>query len=193
MYLIRHGESTGDIDDRFGGDYDDQLSEKGKRQAKELAEQLAGKGIEAIYASPRKRALETAKSIEAVLEVPLTVIDDLRERNNYGVLTGLTKTEAKEKYPIDFEKVAKDKTHHKVAGSENYAEIKERAERVFSDILQGGQKTIAVVSHGGIISTYVREVLTKGRNIKLGDCAILEITKDNGSYSLACFARAELQ
>ena len=32
IYLIRHGETTGDIEDRYGGDYDDHLSKNGKQQ-----------------------------------------------------------------------------------------------------------------------------------------------------------------
>ena len=37
IYLIRHGETTGDVEDRYGGAYDDHLSEKEKAQARELA------------------------------------------------------------------------------------------------------------------------------------------------------------
>jgi broad specificity phosphatase PhoE len=40
IFLIRHGETTGDIEDRFGGDYDDHLTEKGRAQSQELAKGL---------------------------------------------------------------------------------------------------------------------------------------------------------
>lgn len=192
IYLIRHGETTGDIEDRFGGDYDDHLTENGKAQAQELAKQLQRKEIEIIFSSPRIRAKETAEEVKKVLNVPVEVVDDLRERNNYGVLSGLTKEEAKEKHPIDFEKISKDKTYHDVSNSESYEEIKERAIKVFNEILLKDHKTIAIISHGGIISTYVREVLAEGKNIKLGDCAILEIVKDNQKLTLNCLEKAEL-
>ena len=52
IFLIRHGESTGDIEDRYGGDYDDSLTEKGFVQAGNLAEQLANEGIELLMHSP---------------------------------------------------------------------------------------------------------------------------------------------
>ena len=192
IYLIRHGESTGDIEDRFGGDYDDHLTKKGKAQAGELAKQLQDQKIEIIFVSPRIRARETAEEIKKVLNVPIEVVEDLRERNNYGVLTGLTKIEAKEKYPVDFEKISKDKTYHTVSGSESYEDIKKRAITVFNKILLRNNKIIAIISHGGIISTYVREVLARGKNIKLGDCAILQIVKDNKRLTLNCLERAEL-
>ena len=54
--MIRHGESIGDVEERYGGDYDDHLTEKGRQQAKELAEKLGEKGIQLIYSSPRIRA-----------------------------------------------------------------------------------------------------------------------------------------
>lgn len=46
IYLIRHGETTGDIEGRFGGDYDDHLTEQGKQQATTLGEQLKAAEIE---------------------------------------------------------------------------------------------------------------------------------------------------
>ena len=193
IYLIRHGETTGDIEDRFGGDYDDHLTEKGRFQSQELAKKLQDKGIETVFVSPRIRAKETAEEVQKVLDVPVEVIEDLRERNNYGVLTGLTREEAKEKYPIEFKKISNDEKHHDVTNSESYEEIKERAIKVFNEILLKGHKIIAIISHGGIISTYVREVLTEGKNIELGDCAILEIEKDNQKLTLNCLANAELR
>jgi len=58
IYLIRHGETTGDIENRYGGSYDDHLTEKGKEQMKKTAEQLVGKNIEIIFASPHTKHKE---------------------------------------------------------------------------------------------------------------------------------------
>jgi len=192
IYLIRHGETTGDIGDRFGGDYDDHLTQRGKSQAQELAEKLKGKRIEIIFVSPRIRAKETAEEVRKILDIPVEIVEDLRERNNYGVMTGLTKKEAKEKHPIDFEKISKDKIYHDVSGSEGYEKIKNRAIKVFNEILLKDYGAIAIISHGGVISTYVREFLAVGKNIELGDCAILEIVKDNQKITFNCLDKAEL-
>ena len=85
IYLVRHGETTADVEDRYGGDYDDHLTEKGTKQAKDLAKVLSGKGIELIYHSPKIRAVETAQIVAAELKVPLFVMENFRERNNFGV------------------------------------------------------------------------------------------------------------
>lgn len=193
IYLIRHGETTGDIEERYGGDYDDHLTEKGKAQAKELAEKLLNKEIEVVFSSPRIRAKETAQIVSKELNVPFEIIEDLRERNNYGILSGLTKLEAKEKHPLDFEKISKDKNYHDVTGSESYEEIKTRAIKVFEEISLKNHDIIAIISHGGIISTYIREVLAKGKSIKIGDCGFLEITNDDKGLTLNCLEKAEFK
>ncbi len=95
IYLIRHGQTTGDIEDRFGGDYDDHLTEIGLKQAEELAEKINNQGIKKIYYSPRIRAVETANKVNQITGIPIEKIDDLRERNAYGILTGKLKSEAK--------------------------------------------------------------------------------------------------
>jgi broad specificity phosphatase PhoE len=48
IYIIRHGETTSDIENRYGGDYDDHLTEKGVNQAKDLSAKLADCGIQII-------------------------------------------------------------------------------------------------------------------------------------------------
>lgn len=52
LIVIRHGQTTGDVEDRCGGAYDDLLSPEGEAQVRQLAEELAGKGIQQIYTSP---------------------------------------------------------------------------------------------------------------------------------------------
>ena len=192
IFLIRHGESTGDIEDRVGGYYDDHLTEHGREQGKELAQQLSGKGIQIIFTSPLFRAQETSEEIRKVLDVPVEVVENLRERNNYGVLTGLTKTEAKEKHPADFEKISRDKTYHDVTNSESYEEITSRTLSVFADLLSKNFGTIAIISHGGVISTYVREFLDKGKNTKIGDCGFIEIQKEGEQFQVVSCTNAKI-
>ena len=193
IFLIRHGETTGDIEDRYGGDYDDHLTEKGKQQSKDLAPKLKNRNIEIIYHSPRIRATETATILYNLLKIKIAPIKDLRERNNYGILTGLTKKEAKDKFPGEVEKLRRDKLIHEVKNSESYESFKKRVINIFKKITNKDYKTIAIISHGGPISTIVREILKLGEFKKLGDCAILEIEKTNDSVTLISLDNAELK
>src|SRR3989338_5952122 len=99
IFLIRHGETTGDVENRYGGDYDDHLTKKGGAQAKELAKKMRDKGIERIFASPLIRARETAEILGKALHAPVETTDNIRERNLYGIATGMTKEETKKKHP----------------------------------------------------------------------------------------------
>ncbi|MCX6795484.1 MAG: histidine phosphatase family protein [Candidatus Falkowbacteria bacterium] len=103
IFFIRHGQTTGDLEDRYGGDYDDQLSEDGRKQAEILFSELKNKGIKAIISSPLIRALETAKIISN-LGCPIVIEPGFKERNQYGILTGKIKSEAKNQFPDLVEK-----------------------------------------------------------------------------------------
>ena len=194
IYLVRHGETTSDVEDRYGGDYEDHLTEKGRRQSEELASKLKGKGIKVIYYSPRIRAAETAEIVNNVLDVNLAAVEDLRERNNYGVLTGMTREEAREKYPEEVRKIETIWMHHGVKGSEDYEPFKKRVLAAFEEIVSKGKPdTIAVVSHGGPISCIVREVLKLGDFEKMGDCAVIELEADEGEIRLVKMENASLK
>ena len=45
IYLIRHGQTTGDVEDRYGGDYDDRLTDLGKQQSQNLASERSKKFV----------------------------------------------------------------------------------------------------------------------------------------------------
>ena len=177
IYLIRHGQTTGDLEDRYGGDYEDHLSEEGKKQAEILADKLKDKGIEIIFYSPRIRSKETTKIINKKLNAKTKEVYDFRERNAYGVMTGLRKTEANNKYPKEVAKIKKDKLNHKVKNSERYTHFRERIMKSLTDLSNSNYDTIAIITHGGPISCIIREVLRLGELKKIDDCAIIEIDK----------------
>ncbi len=194
IYLIRHGETTGDVEDRYGGDYDDHLSEKGKVQCAELAKKMKNKGIQIIYYSPRIRAKETVEIINQSIEAKLEQAHDFRERNSYGVLTGLVKSDAKLKYSKEVEKIQKDKLRHSVKNSEPYDSFKKRIVDVFEKITSSKKySTIAIVTHGGPISCIFREILKLGEFEFLGDCAIIEIEKSGENLRLIKMENAALK
>ena len=193
IYIIRHGETTGDIEDRYGGDYDDHLSSLGIKQAQELGEKLRGRNIEMIYHSLKIRAVETAKIVSEIINSPIQEIGEIRERNAYGCLTGMIKKDAEEKYPEEVLKIKKDKLYHDVIDSEDYVSFKERVLPAFRDIMSDSQfESIAIISHGGPIGCFAREVLKLGELKRLGDCAIIELETSDNEIKLISLDNAEL-
>ncbi|MBT4023215.1 histidine phosphatase family protein [archaeon] len=178
IYIIRHGQTTGDLEDRYGGEYDDALTELGQSQSFELAKKLLSKDIIKIYHSPKIRAKQTAQIISKTLESPLEEIQDIKERNSYGILSGLTRTKAEEKYPKE---VAKLTTYfeHGVSGSETYEDFKYRILKALLSIIEKNHENIAIVTHGGPVSCFAREYLGLGEAKILGDCCYLRLQKVN--------------
>ena len=189
IFLIRHGESSSDIEDRYGGHYDDHLTEKGKRQAQKVAKQLAGKGIEVIFSSPFHRARETAEIMGKGLKCPVKIVNDIKERNRYAHLTGMKKSDAAEKHP---EHVAKLKDHtYGVDGGEEYDIFKVRIIKTFEKLSSQPYDIIAIVAHSGPIGCILREVLNM-TELKIGKCAYFEVEK-KGGFKLLKMENAEIK
>ncbi len=171
IFLVRHGETTGDIEDRYGGSYDDHLTNLGKEQLKVTANNLADKGTEVIFVSPLIRAKESAEIIRSKIECPVEIMPGLEERS-YGILGGLTKAEALEKYP-DVVEAHKDPLNTDPEG-ESYDDFRNRVLDTFQKITQKEYNTIAIVSHGGPIKQILAHL---GENIpeKIGDGEIIEV------------------
>lgn len=71
LILVRHGQSTWNIERRIQGTLDPPLSDEGRQQAEALARRLRGLQVAAIYASPRRRAFETAEIVARRLNRPV--------------------------------------------------------------------------------------------------------------------------
>jgi broad specificity phosphatase PhoE len=182
IYLIRHGESTGDIEDRYGGDYDDHLTEHGQMQAQVLAASLMGKGIEQLYVSPRYRAQETGTIVGKALNLQPITIETLRERNAYGRVTGMQKSEARQQFSQIVAQLS-DLTAT-VEGAEPYDQFVERVRQTINGLVAHDFAVIAVLTHGGFIRGFYRSILGKGELPSLGDCTVIELTYESGIWQI---------
>jgi 2,3-bisphosphoglycerate-dependent phosphoglycerate mutase len=133
LLLVRHGETDWNALGRLQGHTDRPLNEYGRRQARELAEKLAGEDIAAIYTSDLARARETAEIVGGRLGLPVVVDPDLRERN-WGTWEGLTTTE---RDAVEFEGEAPEEHRERIV----------RAARRIAERHDG--QRVLVVTHGG--------------------------------------------
>ena len=101
LVLVRHGQSVWNLENRFTGWTDVELSDKGKEEAINAGKLLKKKGysFDVAYTSYLKRANDTLDYIlkELNLDIPIKYSWRLNERH-YGALQGLNKDEMKEKY-----------------------------------------------------------------------------------------------
>ena len=104
LVLLRHGQSQWNLENKFTGFHDVDLSEQGVEEALEAGRQLLKAEIkfDQVFTSTLKRANRTARlALDTAEQTDLIgsmiAHDDLRERD-YGDLTGLNKDETREKY-----------------------------------------------------------------------------------------------
>jgi 2,3-bisphosphoglycerate-dependent phosphoglycerate mutase len=157
IIFLRHGESVGNAEGRFQGQYDFPLSEKGRAQAQALAERWKKEGMtfDRCISSPLLRARQTAEIVTSALGTPLEFDDDWKELNNGG-LAGMTQDEAAEKFPRpDF-----IPPYQHVAGTgESRFEIFLRGGRAVQHLLDRGPGRILVTAHGGILNMALYAIL----------------------------------
>ena len=79
VYLVRHGESAGNVNPGMPRRDDPPLTDRGRAQAERAAAALAPLGVEAVYCSPLRRARETAAAIAAASHLPVRGVDGFAE------------------------------------------------------------------------------------------------------------------
>lgn len=151
LYLVRHGQSAGNAEGRFGGHGPTPLSKLGEQQAEATAKLLVREGIQAIYSSDLHRALQTADSLSKLTGIPVVSTSAFRERN-VGVLEGLTFDESRQTFPKDYYALVNRNVHHVITNGESYRHLLRRSTTELWEILRRhlGQRVV-IFSHTGAI------------------------------------------
>ena len=151
LFLVRHGQSAGNAEGRFGGHSATPLSELGQEQARLTANALAKENINAVYSSDLLRAVQTAEPLAKKLGLEIITSAALRERN-VGVLEGLTFDESKEAHPNDYYALVNRNIHHVITEGESYRNLLNRITAELRDILRRHRgERIAIFTHTGAL------------------------------------------
>ena len=161
LLLVRHGETDWNADGRLQGQTDRPLSDFGRRQARQLAEELDGEEFEAIYSSDLARARETAEIVGERLGLAVALDPDLREKD-WGTWEGLT---AVERDRVEF--VGESTEAHQERILHALRQISER---------HPGDGGVLVVTHGGSM----RRVQTAAMGMAL------PVVENCGSWGCVC-------
>lgn len=154
--FLRHGESVGNLENRFQGQADYPLTDKGREQARSLAGywQARRANFDQCFASPLLRAWETAQIVSSALGVPLVEEPLWMEMNN-GRMAGLRETE------ISWEEEKMITPYTRVGETgESRMEVYLRAGRAIQSILDRQPGKYLVVSHGGTLNMTMYSLLS---------------------------------
>jgi probable phosphoglycerate mutase len=163
LLIARHGETEWNHDGRWQGWADPPLNETGRRQARELAEQLRTTPFDAVYSSDLKRAHETAEIVAALHSVPVVADPGLREID-VGSWSGLTRAEIEERFPGGERPDGETRDQH-------VARVLRAVERIAR--AHAGER-ILLVSHGGTFRA-VHDRISDTPYHPVANCAVLEV------------------
>ena len=187
VLLARHGETDWNAAGRWQGHADRPLSANGERQARELAARLARFALDAVYASDLRRARETARAVAAAHGLLVDELPELREVDT-GSWTGLTRQEARERFPEEFARWEAT-GEPGWEGGESYDRLSARVvpavERLGS--ARPGARVL-VVAHAGVVRAVHAHVL----GLDPASYRKLRPVEPNARLSAVCVAGGEL-
>lgn len=178
FWLIRHGEPAEQMRHRCYGSLDVELSGTGRAQMARVAEYLKAEPVTAFYASPRSRALDSARILAAASSCPVQVVADLREID-FGDFEGLPYEEIAARYPETYRQWMETPAAVRFPNGESFPEMRSRVLGAFETILREREgQTVAIVSHGG-----VNRILLAGA-LQIPDDCIFRLAQDYAAINL---------
>ena len=159
LHLARHGDTTQSSEGVFCGDLDPPLTDKGRAQADKLARVTATLDLEAVYVSPKLRALETAAPTLAATKLQANVRDGLREIG-YGTWEGRRETEIAKSEPEAFGAWVSDPALVSPPGGESAFAIAARALPVLLEVRERHPNgRVLFVSHKATVRVLVCAII----------------------------------
>lgn len=153
LYLVRHGESEANAAQRYAGQTDSPLTERGRKQARAVAAALRAVRFDRVISSDLSRARETAEIIAGEHGLAVEVFPELREIH-VGEAAGRAIEDAKQRFdwgPSAF---------IQWPGGESLEEVRDRVVSALERIVAASPgKTICVVGHGGVTRILISHVM----------------------------------
>ena len=150
LYLVRHGESFFNVENRIGGDA--ALTPRGMAQAEALAAHFRDTPIPYIFTSAKLRSEQTA--IPLLRDHPESTVMAMPELDEIdgGVCEGLTYEEIRRRYPEVSEARSHDKYHYSYPDGEGYATMRDRVGRGFRKalFLSGAAPGTLLIGHQAV-------------------------------------------
>jgi broad specificity phosphatase PhoE len=151
LYLLRHGETSYSLSGGYCGTLDPDLTPEGKQMAQAFANAYQEIPWTAVYSSPMKRTIATAKPLCEKIGLTIEIRDGLKEIN-YGEWEDKTPEWVKENYLEDYINWMTEPAWNRPTGGETAIEIASRASLVISEIESKYESgNVLVVSHKATI------------------------------------------
>jgi phosphoserine phosphatase len=187
LILVRHGETAWNVGEIFRGRADIELNETGRRQASLVAAHLSELGVDAVFSSPLKRAMDTAAAIAARHSTGVTVAHGLNDLD-FGEWEGKSVDLVRRSYPEQFEMWESHPERVTLPGGESLRDAKERALGVVDAALGLHVGTVVLVSHRVVNKLIILALLGLGEpcfwNVVVDPCSVTVFRHAGGRFVL---------
>ncbi len=193
VHCVRHGESTYNAEGRIQGQSDVPLSEAGHRQGKALAAALGQLPFDAVFASPLRRAMDTARPLAAALELPIHTDPRLIEIHA-GAFQDQLRAELEQRYPKELDRWHSGDPDYAFPGGETRRALMERGRAAFEAIRGSGHERVVVVSHGGLLAAALKSLLEIPARLHpfyLRNASVSQLALEDGKVRLLTFNEVE--
>lgn len=184
LYIVRHGETDWNLDNKIQGQTDTVLNDNGRKQAEELADRVSRElgEIKRIYTSRQRRALETAQIIGRKLSV-FPVVHQGLEEISMGEWEGYTWKQVKEVFSEEYKVWHQNRRYQVPPKGESYQQLLDRLLPALDDIIRKEGQDILLVTHSAVIMTLMSYVYDTpfedmAKNYKTGNATIVELDTD---------------
>ncbi len=145
IYLVRHGRTKANKEERFSGRTDEPLLEEGRLQARQTGELLASRSISAVYTSPMARTVDTSRIIARIVQAPMIVEHGLAEIC-IPQWDGRLKSDLFNDETSGYRLWKQDPAAFSLPGAETLTQLQARAASIIRSIAarHGGEEVVAV-------------------------------------------------
>lgn len=152
LYLVRHGETNGNVQQWYQGSTDTPLNERGIEQARCLSRFLKDVPFDGIYSSTLQRAMRTAEIIAEPHGLAVEAYDEFKEAD-FGEWEGHTYEEITQLWPGEIEAFYQSEGVMKARGGESFFDVKQRITDKTKEVLSRHKDgdTVLIASHGASI------------------------------------------
>ena len=195
FYLVRHGQSIGNLENRTLGHTDLDLSELGYRQAAATFERMKDYHIDAIYSSPLMRAYHTVLPHAKHRGLTVQTMDALREIY-LGLWEGMSVLDIVHRWPYTFTELWR--ANFALATPPKGEYVQDAADRVLEALKSLAQKhpgqTLLIGGHAGVFRAAVAKMIgipaeKVGKEFPFpSNASITTVVCEDGKFSLVCYS-----
>lgn len=177
LYLVRHGQTHGNLDNKYIGSFEAELSLKGVKEIERAKELIKDVNFKKVFSSERKRAIDSAK----ILSKKEIIYDYRLNEMNFGIFENMTYEEICSKYPEEEKAWRENWINYKIPKGESVREVYNRVLQFVKIFEKEEDENYLFVTHGGIIKLIYCYILGGDLNL------FWKFVCKNGSISIVKF------